>query len=249
MNPLYPPESQRLDFAGHLEELRRRIVITLVFLVVMCGILFSRGYALMAWLEAPARGFIKDFIFIDPTEAFAAYFIVVLMAALAASFPVMIYQLWAFLSPALSRSSRYAVLAWILLAVACFYGGIVFAYMILLPAAMNFLLGFGAGIAIPAITISKYISFAGIILFAGGFIFQIPVLMGILTEAGILDARRLSGSRKYAVLVLVIIAAIVSPTQDVFNLLLFAAPMIALYEVGILLSWMVGRRKARTGFV
>ncbi|MFH0754123.1 MAG: twin-arginine translocase subunit TatC [Candidatus Omnitrophota bacterium] len=244
MSELYPPESQRLDFVGHLDELRRRIMIVLGFFLIMAVLLFSQGYGLMALLEAPARGFIKDFIFIDPTEAFAAYFKVVLLTAFLASFPVVVYELWAFLSPALSRASRHAILAWICLALVCFYGGSVFAYTILLPAAISFLLGFGEGIARPAITISAYISFASIILFAGGCIFQIPVVIGILTEAGILDSHKLAASRKYAIMILVIIAAIVSPTQDVFNLMLFAVPMIALYEVGILLSWMVGRRKA-----
>ena len=147
MNELYPPESQRLDFVGHLDELRRRIMIALGFFLIMSVLLFSQGYALMALIEAPARGFIKDFIFIDPTEAFASYFKVVLLTALLASFPVVIYEIWAFLSPALSRTSRHAILAWICLALVCFYGGIIFAYTILLPAAISFLLGFGEGIA------------------------------------------------------------------------------------------------------
>ena len=247
MNSLYPPESQKLDFIGHLEELRRRIVISLAFFAIMCVVLFSQGYAIIAFLEAPAHAIIKNFIFIDPTEAFAAYFMVVLVAALVVSFPVVIYELWAFLSLALSRQSRNAILAWILFSFVCFYGGIIFAYIILLPAAINFLLGFGAGIAIPSITISRYISFVSVILLAGGCIFQIPVIIGILTEAGILDAHKLSASRKYAILILVTVAAIVSPTTDVFNLLLFSGPMIALYEVGIVLSWLVGRRKKREG--
>ncbi|MBF0331840.1 MAG: twin-arginine translocase subunit TatC [Candidatus Omnitrophica bacterium] len=244
MSALYPPESQRLDLVGHLAELRRRIMISLGFLVIMALMLSGQGYVLMALLEAPARSFIKDFIFIEPTEAFGSYVVVVLMAALIVSFPVLIHQFWAFVAPALSRATRRAILAWILLSCVCFYGGIAFAYIILLPAAVNFLLGFGEGIARPAITISRYISFATIILLAGGLIFQIPVALGILTEANIVNARQLAQSRKYAILILVIIAAVVSPTQDLFNLFLFAGPMIALYEVGILLSWLVGRRKA-----
>ncbi|MBF0387533.1 MAG: twin-arginine translocase subunit TatC [Candidatus Omnitrophica bacterium] len=243
MNELYPPESQRLDFIGHLDELRRRIMIVLGCFLIMVVFLFSQGYALMALLEAPARGFIKDFIFIDPTEAFAAYFKVVLLAALTAVFPVVLYELWAFLAPALARSTRKVILGWLCLALVCFYGGGAFAYAVLLPAAINFLLGFGVGIARPEITISAYISFASIVLLAGGCVFQIPVVLAILTEAGLLDSHKLAVSRKYAILVLVVVAAIISPTQDFFNLALFSAPMIALYEIGIFLSWLVGRRK------
>jgi sec-independent protein translocase protein TatC len=137
-------------------------------------------------------------------------------------------------------------LAWVFFSFVCFYGGIIFSYMVLLPAAVNFLLGFGAGIAKPAITISRYVSFASVLLLAGGFIFQIPVVMGILTEAGIVDAQKLAASRKYAILILVTIAAVVSPTQDLFNLLLFAGPMVALYEAGIILAWIIGKRKMKS---
>ncbi|MBF0122608.1 MAG: twin-arginine translocase subunit TatC [Candidatus Omnitrophica bacterium] len=247
MNQLYPPESQRLDFIGHLEEIRRRILFILAFFVIVCGLLFSQGYAMIAFLEEPAREFSKIFIFIDPTEAFAVYVKVVLLAAFMASFPVMVSQLWAFLSPVLSLSSRKAILAWIFFSLVCFYGGITFAYTILLPAAIHFLIGFGEGIASPAITISRYISFVSMMLLAGGCIFQIPVIMGILTEAGVVDVRKFSGSRKHAILILVIVAAMISPTTDIVNLLLFAGPMIALYEAGILLSWMVGQRKKGEG--
>jgi sec-independent protein translocase protein TatC len=245
MSSLYPPESQRMDFVGHLEELRRRIMICLVVFAIVCGIMLSQGYAIMAFLEAPARGFIKDFIFIDPTEAFSSFFKAVLLASFVVSFPLVLYELWAFLAPALSQESRRAIQAWICFALVCFYGGVAFAYTILLPAAVNFLLGFGQGIAHPAIAISRYISFATFILLAGGCVFQIPVILGILTEAGSLDARRLAAGRRYAILINMVIAAIVTPTTDIFNMLLFAVPMIVLYEVGILLSWMVDRRKAK----
>ncbi len=244
MTGMPPPDSPRLYFIGHLKELRQRIVVILIFFTAMCAVLFAQGYQLMAWLEAPAGRYVQGFIFIDPTEAFAAYFKVVLLAAGFVSFPVFLYQLWAFLLPALSRSSRHAVLGWILGSIVFFYGGIIFSYLILLPAAINFLLGFGEGIARPAITISRYISFAGTILLMGGVIFQIPVVLGLLTEAGVLKAAWLSAGRKYAILILVIMAALISPTSDIFNLLLFAVPMIVLYEAGVLLSWIIERRKS-----
>ena len=242
-----PLNTEGADFSGHLDELRRRIMVVLLFFIAMCALLFWQGHALMAFLEAPARGLIRDFIFIAPGEAFSAYCKVVFFAAFMASFPVVIYELGAFVYPALTFSSRRAIMLWIVAALACFYGGTFFSYAVLLPAAMGFLLGFGEGIARPEITIGAYVNFAGAILLAGGCVFQIPVIIGILTEAGIVDAGKLAAGRKYAVLALVIIAAVFSPTQDVFNLMLFAVPMIGLYEAGIFLAWLTGRRKARAG--
>lgn len=236
-------ESGQMDFVGHLEELRRRVIICLLFFAAMCGVLFSYGRTLVELLKAPAGCGISDFIFISPTEAFTAYFQVVLLSAFVVVFPVLVYELWAFLSPALSARARRAVSGWAFLALLCFYSGILFAYKVLLPVSMNFLLGFAGGIARPAISIAEYISFAVAILLMGGCLFQIPVLSGLLTEAGVLDAGQLCKARRYALMAILVVAAVVSPTQDIFNLMFFALPMAILYEVGIFFSWVTGCRK------
>lgn len=246
MSELYPPESQRMDLVGHLDELRRRILVCLVFLIVVTAVLFSQGHSLLAFLELPARGSIREFIFTSPTEAFATYFKVVLFAAFVACFPVILYQVWGFLSPALPRTSRRAVLAWLLFAMVSFLGGIVFSYGVLLPSAFHFLVGFGEGIARPMISLSQYFSFAVAIVLIGGLAFEIPFVMGILTEAGILQSRALRSGRRYAILGIIIAAAVITPTQDIFNMAIFAGPMILLYEVGLLLCCSIERSKIRS---
>jgi sec-independent protein translocase protein TatC len=141
------------------------------------------------------------------------------------------------------RASRRFIFSWFIFALVSFLGGIVFAYSILLPSAFSFLVGFGAGIATPMISLSQYMSFAVAIIFIGGFVFEIPFVIGMLTEAGILQSRVLCSVRRYAIFIIFVIAAVVTPTQDPFNMILFAVPMVVLYEVGILLSRMVeGRR-------
>ncbi|NTV28670.1 MAG: twin-arginine translocase subunit TatC [Candidatus Omnitrophica bacterium] len=245
MSELYPPESLRMGFVGHLEELRRRILLSLAGYVLVCCVLFGYGRVLLRWLELPAHGLLPELVFLSPTEAFSAYVQVVLLAALIFSFPFFLYQLWAFLAPALSASLRRVILAWLLFAVVCFAGGLAFTFLILLPAALNFLLNFGVGIARPVISLSKYVSFVSVFLLMGGMVFEIPVLVGMLTEAGVIDSQRLRAGRRYAILFNITAAAILTPTQDVVNLLLFSAPMIVLYEIGILLAMWVERRRAQ----
>jgi sec-independent protein translocase protein TatC len=244
MSEYYPPGSQRLDLIGHLAELRRRILICIVCLLVVTVVLFSQGYSLLAVLEAPAHGSIQEFIFTGPTEAFVTYCKVVLLAAFVVCFPVVLYQTWAFLAPAMPRTSRRAVVIWLTFALVSFVGGLAFAYGILLPSAFKFLVGFGAGIARPMISVAEYISFAVAIILVGGFVFEIPFIMGLLTEVGVLNSRILRASRRYAIFIIFIVAAIITPTQDAFNMLLFAVPMVLLFEVGVLLTRFIERRKA-----
>lgn len=245
MNDLYPPESQRMDFVGHLDELRRRILTCLFFVVMMTVLLFSQGTSILRFLERPAKGFIQEFIFITPTEVFVTYMKVVFLAAFVACFPIVIYQFGAFLAPALPKEARRTIWGWLFFALVCFWAGLSFAYGVLLPAALKFLLSFGEGLALPAISIGRYASFAVALIFVGGCIFEIPVVIGLLTQVGILNSHKLRLSRRYAIFVIFIISAVITPTQDVFNLILFAVPMMALYEIGILVSVFIEKRKQR----
>lgn len=240
MSELYPPESQRMDVVGHLEELRRRILVVLAVFVVLSIVLFSQGRLLLAMAQRPAVGLIKEFIFLTPTEVFVSYLKVVMLAAFLVSFPLLAFEGWAFLSPAFSAEARRHVWIWLAFAILCFFGGIAFSYLIVLPAALKFLLLFGEGLATPTISLAKYVSFFGALVLVGGCTFEIPVVMGLLAQVGIINAPMLRATRKYAVIVILVIAAIVTPTQDVVNLLLFAGPMMLLYEIGI---WVAALQK------
>lgn len=237
----YSGDLPQTDFIGHLAELRRRVLVSLIFFICVCAGLFSRGAALVAGLTVPVQGVIREFVFIDPLEAFGVQIRVAVLGALFVSLPVMLWQAGCFLSPALSVPFRRELFFWLAGVLGCFYGGIVFAYKVLLPVAAGFLMQFGAPIARPQISISAYVSFASFFLLAGGCVFLLPAAIAMLSRAGILNPRQLSAFRKYAWFLLLVIAAVVSPTQDVFNLLVLALPMIVLYELGIFIACRISR--------
>lgn len=243
MSPFHPEEPGRLDVIGHLEELRGRILWCLSALVLAAVISFWRGGSIMTLVKRPILGLADEFIFISPTEAFAAYIKVSLLAGFIVSFPVMLYHAWAFLSPAMPENARGRVALWLFSAMGLFFGGIAFSYFVAIPAALDFLIGFSSGIAVAKITLGKYTSFFGSLVLVGGIVFEIPVAMGLLTDMGLLKTSVLRRKRHYAILAIMILAAVITPTQDIFNMLLFAVPMIFLYEIGILISILIERRK------
>jgi sec-independent protein translocase protein TatC len=245
MNEFGSQPSQTMDLMAHLDELRRRILICLGFFTLAVIVLFSRGYAILAWLEKPAHSVISEFIFVSPTEAFMTYLKAVVLISFIVTFPVILFQLWRFIAPAISTDLRRRIFIWILFALGCFIGGIVFSYQVLVPAAFHFLVSFAQGIARPMISIAEYISFAVVLILLGGCAFEIPVILGLFTEVGIVRSRQLRQWRRYAILINLIIAAIVTPTQDIFNLLILAVPMIVLYEVGIILAILIEKRRAK----
>ena len=243
MSPLYPEETRKLDVIGHLEELRRRILLSLAVIVVLSGLSFWQGEKLMALVRRPIKGLVESLIFISPTEAFVAYLKVAILCGFIASFPAVVYHSWKFLAPAFPRETRGRAVLWMLSALFLFFAGVLFSYFLAIPAALNFLINFSSGIAIPMITLGKYVSFFGGLILVGGIVFEIPVVIGLLTDAGLVSSATLKKKRHYAVLVIMVFAAVVTPTQDIINMLLFAVPMIVLYEVGIIISSFIERRK------
>lgn len=243
MSEPYPEESQKLDVIGHLEELRRRIWVSLGAVVLASAVLFFQGHRLMEIVKRPLGETGSELIFISPTEAFLAYVKVVILSGFIVSFPVILHEVWAFFSLAASPSMRRRIVRWLFLALGLFAAGISFSYFVAIPVALGFLLSFGSQIASPEITLGKYISFFGALILMGGVVFEIPVVLALLTDIGLLKSRALKTKRHYAIVVILIAAAVITPTQDVFNMLLFALPMALLYELGILISAAIERRK------
>jgi sec-independent protein translocase protein TatC len=242
---LYPPESQKMDVIRHLEELRRRILVSLAVLLAATSLCLFKTDLLIRLAKRPLTNTFSQLIYISPTEAFIAYFKTALLAGFIMSFPVILYQAWAFLAPAFSKDLRKNIFIWLSLALVLFAGGILFSYWVLLPAALKYLLGFARDIAIPSLTLGKYISFFTAVLLIGAVTFEIPVAMGLLADLGILRSALLVKKRQYAFLGILIFAAIVTPTQDIFNMLLFALPMAVLFEAGIWIAKIIEWRKAQ----
>ncbi|MFQ5952974.1 MAG: twin-arginine translocase subunit TatC, partial [Candidatus Omnitrophota bacterium] len=200
---------------------------------------------LMSAMRKPLEGLVAKLIFIGPTEAFIAYMKVALLVGFVVSFPVILFHVWAFLSPAVPKETRGHIIVWLFFALVFFFSGIAFSYFIAIPLALNFLIDFGSKVALARITLGKYISFFGALILIGGIIFEIPIIMGLLADTGLLKVRTLRGKRHYAIISILVFAAIITPTQDIMNMLLFAMPMIALYEVGVVLAGIIERRRKK----
>ena len=226
-----------LTLVEHLSELRERIIICLV--VLGAATLLSLPFAspLLKILKLPARGVIDRLAFFSPEEAFLIYMRIGFLCGFVLAMPVILYQLWRFCSPAMGeRVSRHSAF-FIVSCFVSFVAGALFGYFILLPPALKFLLGFAKEDLEPVISAGKYISFITGIIFASGLVFQMPVLSFILTKLGVINSRTLRKKYKYAIVIIFVVAAVITPTPDAFNMSFLALPMLCLYEISIWIAF------------
>lgn len=175
-------------------------------------------------------------------EPFTLYVTVSLYAAIALSIPLLLWQVWGFISPALYRHERAYVTPFILLSSISFVIGAAFAYYVLFPPAVKYLLGLGADFQL-MLKASDYFDFITLIMLAMGIIFQMPAITYVLARIGLVTAGFLWRSWKIALVVILIVAAVVSPTGDIPNLMLFAVPMMFLYVISIFIAWFFGKKR------
>ena len=233
-----------LTFADHLEELRRRLGVSLAVLLISVGVSLAQVKRLIGWLQRPAEPFLTRFAFFSPTEPIVAYVKVAVLFGLLLAMPVILAQLWGFVRSALTWRERSYGLAFVWWGSVLFAAGAAFAYFGLLPVSLRFLLGIGAGTLEPVISIERYLSFVTTLAFWCGIIFELPLIVFLLARVGVVTPEWLRQQRPYAILVLVITAAIVTPTTDPVNLALMALPMLGLYEVSIWVTRVGMRRRA-----
>ena len=177
-------------------------------------------------------------------EGFTLYVTVSLYAAIALSIPFLLWQIWGFISPALYRHERSYVTPFIALSSISFVVGAAFAYYILFPPAVKYLLGISSEFQL-MLRATDYFDFITLIMLAMGIIFQMPAITYVLSRIGLVSAALLIKSWKIALVVILIVAAVVSPTGDIPNLMLFATPMMFLYVISIFIAWFFGRRRKK----
>lgn len=221
----------------HLEELRRRILFSLAAILISALVIMPLSSYILKFLRNPASGSIERLVYFGPEEAFLLYMRVSLIAGLIVSFPVIMFQFWAFVSPAINRNVRKHALVFVFFSSLVFILGCAFAYYMLLPMALNFLLNMGREELEPVISATRYIAFVTGFMLACGLVFEMPVLSYFLTKIGLISAASLRRKFKYAVIIIVVAAAVITPTGDAFNMILLALPMFALYEVSIWVSF------------
>jgi sec-independent protein translocase protein TatC len=232
---------KRLTLLGHLLELRNRLTYCAIVLVVGIGISFIFANQLFEILTRPAGA--QQFVFIEITEMMSVYMKVCLAAGLVLTMPYIIYHIVMYVSPGLTQKEKRMVtliIPWVGL---MFIVGVVFGYLVLLPPALKFLFSFGTEIAVPQIRIENYISVVTRLLLAIGLVFELPVLIAFLARIGIVNAKMLTKQRKWAYVLAFILSALITPTMDPVNQSIVAAPLIVLYEISILLAWLVQKKK------
>ena len=252
-------DEARMPFLSHLEELRKRLIISFSVIGVAFVLAFNvRDYCirLLQWPLATDIVMGRTFPFINfnskppiakltalaPAETLWTHFKVAFIVGAMLALPVILYEIWKFIEPGLLPKEKRFALPFVILSTISFFVGVTFCFFIVLPMAMQFLLNFDPAIQqMPRF--GDYVDFTLKFLLAFGVIFELPLAITIAARMGMVTPQFLARHRKYAILINFVIAAILTPTPDVFNQALMALPMCVLYEVGIVASRIVVRRE------
>ena len=234
----------KLTILVHLHELRRRLIQSVIAVIITTIISFVFARQIFDILIVPmVEG---KLIYIEMTEMIGTYMKVCLASGLILAMPYLIFQVMMFVFPALTSRERkyiFLVLPWIAI---MFMGGVAFGYFVLIPPATTFLLTFGSEIASPEIKIGNYISVVTRLLLAIGLVFEMPVITTFLARLGVISPDWLAKKRKAAVISAFILAAMITPTFDPINQSLVAIPLVILFEMSIWLAKLVHRREPRS---
>lgn len=223
MNPFFQ------SFFKHIEELRSRIIKSALAFVLAFGLCFNFVGKLIPKLTAPAG----HLIFTAPAEAFSATMTVASFMALIVASPYICYQIWAFVGSALKPSEKKSVFIFAPLSLLFFLSGAAFAYFVAVPRAYTFLMSFSSASLIPMVTVKNYLGFLGHMAVAFGVAFELPLILAFLAKIGIGSPEYLRQKRPYAIMIILIVAAILAP-PDIISMLLLALPLMILYEAGII---------------
>jgi sec-independent protein translocase protein TatC len=240
-----------MPLLAHLQELRKRIIFSV--LGVLTGFLSCWSFAdrIFGLMQEPIvhalrqHGFGGGLVYLNPTEPFNLYLEVGLVAGLFAASPFVFYQVWLFIAPGLYREEKRYVLPFLLSTVGLFIAGGFFGYKMVYPASLDFLIGYGQRFQ-PMITIGEYTKLFVTIILGLGLIFEMPILVLFLALMRLMTARWMWRNLRYSILVIFVVAAIITPTTDILNMCLFAAPMIGLYAISMGVAWLVNSTRERT---
>lgn len=235
-------DEDSMPLTGHLTELRNRILVILGTILGLFLITYFFSAELLELARRPIAGRVDQLVFLKPTEAFFAHLKIAIYAAIFIGLPVLLHQIWQFCAPGLlSREKRYA-----LIFVSCssglFITGALFCYFLILPYGLAYLISFGSENILPQISIGFYISFIFTLIFVFGVVFEVPLVIILLVQAGIVTPQALSSNRGYIYVGAFVVAAALTP-PDVITQVLMAGPLLVLYEVSIVAAKIITRKK------
>lgn len=245
----------------HLGELRNRIVVSLIAVVVAFAGSFYFSENIFALLISPIHKVLEfsleypyvyfssgknpniTLVFLAPAEAIWTHIKIAFMTAFVITSPLIFFETWRFISPGLMANEKKYALPFVFTTTFLFLTGAFFCFIVVLPFAMNFLLTYKTENLKPMLSVGRYIDFCLKFILSFGAIFELPVVTVFLTKMGIVTPEFLATNRKYAILIAFVLAALLTPTPDAFNQTLMAVPIVILYEVGIWTSKILDKKK------
>jgi sec-independent protein translocase protein TatC len=239
-------DEREMSFLDHLEELRWRIIkaaLGLVAAIVVCG--FLSDWLVNDVILAPSRSTNPPLNIINtiPYGQITFYMMVVIVAGLVLSSPWILYQLWKFVEPGLYLKERRYISSIVLFTALCFLAGVAFAYFVMLPYMLQFFATFGSSSIHNMFAISDYMSFVLQLILISGLIFELPMVSYFLARFGILTPAFMRHYRRHAIVAIMIVAALITPTTDPFTMLIFSLPMLLLYEISIWIAAAAKRKR------
>ena len=242
-------EDEKLPLTSHLDELRKRIIRILIAV----GVVFFACYYFKEYLFKVITQPLMDvlpknshMIYTGLPEAFFIYMKIAFFASLLLTSPYIFFQIWRFIAPGLFPAERKLVLPFVFSSTFLFLSGILFGYYLALPPAFEFFVAFSSDTLKPMISFKEYLSFALKMLLAFGISFELPVFIFFMAKLGIVNAQMLRKQRRYAILIIFIVAAILTPSPDAFSQIIMAIPLMVLYEISIFLAKYAGKKKKET---
>lgn len=239
-------EAKGMSFLDHLDELRKRIIYSLIGIAVGMGISgFFVNFIIEKLILNPAIQNQLQLQNLKPFGQPVLYFKIIFVAGIVISLPFTIFQLWRFISPGLYENEKKWGLKMVISATLSFLAGITFAYFVMLPLMVAFAANFGSKGIQNIIDVNEYLSFFTTLMIGTGLVFELPVLSFILAQFGVLNSKFLQKYWRHAMILILIVAAVITPTPDPVNQSIFAIPLFLLYEVSVLIVKRVEKRKAK----
>lgn len=232
-------DPKEMPFLEHLEELRRRLIICFASILVISIGGYFVSEQILNFITRP----VEEVYFMGVTEAFAVKIKISLFFGLFLSVPIIFWQIWQFVAPGLYQK-EVAMLIPVVAAMSFFFlAGAAFCFYIVMPVGIEFLLGFGTEKLKPLISIGKYVSFVGWMIAAFGAVFELPVVTFVLGKMGVVDAPMLRKGRRYAIVGILIVAGVATPSPDIFSQMMLGVPLYSLYELSILVVALTGKKR------
>ena len=222
---------EEMSAIDHLEELRRRLIISIVTVMIASGCCYFYAEEMVNFLMQEAG----KLYFLSPAEAFFTYLKVSVFAVFVVSTPVLVHQFWAFVVPALTNQDKKSFDIIVPVSVVLFFLGLAFSYFLVFPTAVKFFMGFSTDSLLPMFSIGQYLSFVISFVLPFGFVFELPMIVLVLAKMGFLTSAFLREKRKFVIVGSFVVGALISPTPDIFSQCMIAIPMLLLYECSIMI--------------